>query len=222
MISDLLINSSVSDDLQTIAMFDGTANGSTVMGTYSRLDNISATVSNLNTSAHDLFQTLQQTLVKADGLQNDFDTARSNISGSLIRINETTQMLPVVDSLIYSATIQNNDNKERLSLLCAEIPVLQNDLQVQFDRVQCYSGELNYTCLTLNEADLNSTYFEGVELNDSLIQSEQEILNSSVIVNHLYNYSNVSLDLAANATVALRDLNVRNVLNYLLNNITSY
>ena len=201
MTSDLLstINSSVIDDLQIITMFDGTANGSTVTGTQSRLENISTTVTTLNTTAYG--QTLQQTLVEADGLQNDFDIARGNITELLIRINETTQMLrTVVDSLIYNITMQNVTNKEGLSLLCAEIPMLQNDLQAQFSRVQRY------------EAQLNSTYLNAMTLHDSLLQSEQEILNSSIVINHIYNYSNVSLDLIANATIALQDLNVRNVL----------
>ena len=201
MTSDLLstINSSVTDDLQIITMFDGTANGSTVTGTELRLENISTTVTTLNTTAHG--QTLQQTLVEADDLQNDFDIARGNITESLIRINETTQMLrTVVDSLIYNITMQNITNKEGLSLLCAEIPMLQNDLQAQFSRVQRY------------EAQLNSTYLNAMTLHDSLLQSEQEILNSSIVINHTYNYSNVSLDLITNATMALQDLNVRNVL----------
>ena len=200
-VSDLLtrINASVSDDLQTIVTFDGTANGSTVMDIYARLENVSMTISNLNTSAHDIFQTLQQTLVKANGLQNDFDIANSNITESLMCINEATQMLPVADSLIHNATMLNYDNKERLSMLCAEIPVLQDDLQDQLDRVQRY------------ETQLNSTHLNAIALSDSLTQSEQELLNSSIIINHLYNYSNISLDLIANTTVALQELNVRNV-----------
>ena len=200
-VSDLLtsINASVSDNLETIVMFDGTANGSTVMDVYARLENVSMTISNLNTSTHDIFQTLQQTLVEADGLQNDFDITNSNITESLMRINEATQMLPVADSLIHNATMLNYDNKERLSMLCAEIPVLQEDLQDQLDRVQRY------------ETQLNSTHFNAIALSDSLTQSEQELLNSSIIINHLYNYSNISLDLITNATVALQELNVRNV-----------
>lgn len=200
-VTDLLtrINASVIDDLETIVTFDGTVNGSTVMDIYARLENVSMTISNLNTSAHDIFQTLQQTLVEADGLQTDFDIANSNITESLMRINEATQMLPVADSLIHNATMLNYDNKERLSMLCAEIPVLQDDLQDQLDRVQRY------------ETQLNSTHLNAIALSDSLTQSEQELLNSSIIINHLYNYSNISLDLIANATVALQELNVRNV-----------
>ena len=200
-VTDLLtrITASVSDDLQTIVMFDGTANGSTVMDIYARLENVSMTISNLNTSAHDIFQTLQQTLVKANGLHDDFDIANSNITESLMRINEATQMLPVADSLIHNATMLNYDNKERLSMLCAEIPVLQDDLQDQLDRVQRY------------ETQLHSTHLNAIALSDSLTQSEQELLNSSIIINHLYNYSNISLDLITNATVALQELNVRNV-----------
>ena len=196
-VSDLL--TSINDNLETIVMFDGTANGSTVMDVYARLENVSMTISNLNTSTHDIFQTLQQTLVEADGLQNDFEITNSNITESLMRINEATQMLPVADSLIHNATMLNYDNKERLSMLCAEIPVLQDDLQDQLDRVQRY------------ETQLNSTHLNAIALSDSLTQSEQELLNSSIIINHLYNYSNISLDLITNATVALQELNVRNV-----------
>ena len=202
--SDLLtsINASVTHDLDVIVMFDGTVNGTTVADEHTRLENFSLTVSNLNVSSHEFFKALHQTLVEANNLQNDFDIVRNNITESLMNINETIQLLSAADNLINSAIEQNLDNRDSLSLFCAEIPVLQNDLRDQLSRVQRY------------RAQLNSTYLNALTLQDSLIQSEQEILMSSTVIDQIYNYSNISLDLITNAVVALQDLNVRNVLNH--------
>ena len=200
-VSELLrsINVSVIHDLEVIAMFDGTVNGTGVMDVLTRLQNITMIVSNLNTSSYNSFQTLQQTLVEADSLQNDFNDARDNITESLIRINETMQSLSIAENLINSTTIQNYENRDNLSLLSADIQVQQNDLQLQLNRTQSYG------------AQLNSTYFRAMTLWNTLTQTEQEAQNSSIIIEQLHNYSNVSLDLTTYAMVALQELNVRNI-----------
>ena len=200
-VSDLLIsiNSSVTDDLAVIAMFDGSVYGTTITDIHNTLENISVTISNLNISSYHSFEALQQRLVEAESFQKDFDSARSNITESLMRINETTQLLSVAENLINSTTMQNLDNKDSLSFLSANISVLQNDTQAQLSRAQRY------------EAQLNSTYSQAMALWDTLTESEQEILNSSILIEQLYNYSSISLDLTTNAVATLQDLNVRNV-----------
>ena len=197
-VSDLLvsINTSVTDDLEVITMFNGSVYGTTITDVHSTLENISMTVSNLNVSSHSSFETLQQTLDEAESLQNDFDYAVSNITESLVRINETTRLLSVAENLINSTTIQYLDNRHGLSFLSADIPVLQNNIETQLSRMQSF------------EVQLNSTYFQAMALQDTLRESEQEILNSSILIEQLYNYSNASLDLTTNAATALKDLNV--------------
>jgi len=200
-VSELLrsINASVIHDLEVIAMFDGTVNGTGVMDVQTRLQNITMIVSNLNTSSNNSFQTLQQTLVKADSLQNDFDDARDNITESLIRINGTMQLLSIAENLINSTTIQNSENRDNLSLLSADIQVQQNDLRLQLNRTQSYG------------AQLNSTYIRAMTLWNTLTQTEQEAQNSSITIEQLHNYSNVSLDLTTYVMAALQELNVRNI-----------
>ena len=200
-VSDLLvsINTSVTNDLEVIAMFNGSIYGTTITDVRSTLENISMTVSDLNVSSHSSFKTLQQTLDEAESLQNDFDYAVSNITESLARINETTRLLSVAENLINSTTIQYLDNRYSLSFLSADIPVLQNNIETQLSRMQSF------------EVQLNSTYFRAMALQDTLRESEQEILNSSILIEQLYNYSNASLDLTTNAATALQDLNVSSV-----------
>lgn len=200
-VSDLLrsINASVTNDMEVISLFDGTVNDTTVTDVQVRLANISMQVSNLNTTLYNLLQTLQQSLVEAVSLQNDFDSARNNVTESLMRINEATRLLSVAENLINRTTVQNLDNRNNLSLLSADIPVLQNNLQTQMGRVQSY------------EIQLNSTYLRAVGLLNTLTQSEQELLNASVIIEQLYNYSNISLDLTSNAVATLQNLQVSDV-----------
>ena len=198
MVSDLLIsiNSSVTNDLEVIAMFNGSVYGNTITDVCNTLENISMTVSDLNISSHDSFQTLQQRLVEAESLQNDFDNAVSNITESLVRINETTRLLSVAENLINSTTMQYQDNRNSSSLLSANISVLQHNIQEQLNRVQSY------------ETQLNSTNSRAMALWDTLMESYQDIQNSSNLIEQLYNYSNISLDLTTNAVTALQDLNV--------------
>lgn len=200
-VSDLLtsINTSVTDDLEVIAIFNGSVYGTTITDVRDILKNISMTVSDLNVSSHNSFGALQQRLVEAESLENDFNSAVSNITESLVRINETTQLLSVAENLINSTTMQYLDNRDSLSFVSADIPMLQNEMEVQLSRVQNY------------EAQLNSTYSQAMARYDTLTESRQEILNSSIFIEQLYNYSNISLDLTTNAVTALQDLNVSNV-----------
>ena len=200
-VSDLLIsiNTSVTDDLEVITMFDRSVYGTTITDVRITMENISMTTSDLNVSSHNSFETLQQRLVEAESLQKDFDSAVANITESLMRINETTQLLSVAENLINATTIQYLDNRDSLSFLSADIQVLQNNILAQLSRAQSY------------EAQLNSTHFRATELWDTLTESKQEILSSSIIIEQLYNYSNISLDLTTDAVAALQDLHVRNV-----------
>ena len=196
-VSDLFrsINISVTNDLQVIRMFNGSVYGSTIADVYNKLDNISMTISDLNVSSYTSFQTLQQRF-EAD---LDFVSTRSNITESLMRLNETRQLLSVAENLIDSRTEQNLDNRNSLSLLFTNISALQSDIQEQLGEALSYKVQLNLT------------YFRAMALMDTLARSEQELLNSSVLIEQLYNYSNSSLNLTTNAVTQLRDLHVRNV-----------
>jgi len=176
-------------------MFNGSVYGSTIADVYNKLDNISMTISDLNVSSYTSFQTLQQRF-EAD---LDFVSTRSNITESLMRLNETRQLLSVAENLIDSTTEQNLDNRNSLSLLFTNISALQSDIQEQLGEALSYKVQLNLT------------YFRAMALMDTLARSEQELLNSSVLIEQLYNYSNSSLNLTTNAVTQLRDLHVRNV-----------
>ena len=200
-VSNLLasINASVMHDLDVIAMFDGTVNGTTVMDVHGKLENISATISNLNISSYNYsFQALQETIIEANSLQNDFHYVRDNITESLMRANQTIQLLLIAENLLNSTTTENTLNMNNLSLLSAGIPLLENDLQAQLNRLQSY------------EAEINSTYLRAMTLRDDVLtQTEQEILNSSIAIEQLHNQSNISFELTNDALVAVQHLNVR-------------
>ena len=198
-ISSLLgsINASVIDDLEVITMFDGTVNGTTVMDIRTRLQNLYTTISNLNISSFNFSQTLYQTLIEAESLESDFDNAMDDVNESLMCLDETTQLLSIAEGLISITTMQNFDNRNNLSLLNVNTSILHRNLQEQLNRVQNY------------QTQLDSTYFRAKAVWYTLTQSEQELLNSSIVIEQLYNYSNVTLDLSTDAIVALQRLNVR-------------
>ena len=197
-VSDLFrsINDSVTNDLQVIRMFNRSIYGTTIADVYNRLENISLKISDLNVSSYNSFQILQQRF-EAD---LDFVSVRSNITESLMRLNATKQSLSIAETLTNSIAEQNLDNRESLSLLFTNISALQSGIQEQLSEAQSY------------KVLLNSTYFKATALMDALAESEQELLNSSVLIEQLYNYSNSSVNLTTNAITLLRDLHVRNTI----------
>lgn len=193
------INTTITQDLGVITMFDEEVNGTTVMDARTRLQNVYMAILYLNGSSYNTFQTLWQIDVNADSLQNDFDSAQDNITESLNRINETTELLLMAERFINSTEMQNYDNRNSLSLLSDEISIIQRNLQAELDRAQSYVTQVN------------STYLRSRTLLDELTVTEQESLNSSILIEQLYNYSNISLNLSTDAAAELEILNVRNI-----------
>jgi len=186
----------VADALDIISSFNGTVNGSGVADVRDRLQTISTTILSLNSSTHASFRTLQQSLLAAEALQDDFENVRSNISDSQSHLNETTQLLSTAGNLSDTAVIQNLYNRGNLSLLNVTIAMLQNELEMQFLRVNTSTTQLE------------ATYSTAMVLWDTLMQTEEEIQNTSLAVQNLQNYSNTTFDLATNALSILQDLEV--------------
>ena len=194
----------VANNLDVISSFNGTVNGSGVADVRNRLQTISATILSLNSSAYDSFQTLRQSLTAADALQDDFDNARSNISDSQSRLDETTQLLSIAGNLSDTAVMQNLYNRGNLSLINATVAMLQNEQEMQFLRVNTSTTQLE------------ATYSAAMALWDTLTQIEEEIQNTSLAVQNLQNYSNTTFDLATNALSILQDLDVSYLYNICL------
>ena len=186
----------VADDLDIILSFNGTINGTGVADVRNRLQSISATILNLNSSTFASFQTLQQSLLAAETLQDDFDNVRNNISNSQSRLDEVTQLVSVAGNLSNTAANQNLYNRGNLSLLNVSVAMLQSELQMQLLRVNTSTTQLE------------ATYSTAMALWDTLIQTEEEIQNTSLAVQNLHNHSNTTFDLATNALTILQDLDV--------------
>ena len=188
--------STVADYLEIILSFNGTINGTGVADVHTRLQSISATILNLNSSTFASFQTLQQSLLAAETLQDDFDNARNNISNSQSRLDEVLQLVSIAGNLSDTAANQNLYNRGNLSLLNVSVAMLQSELQMQLLRVNTSTTQLE------------ATYSTAMALWDTLIQTEEEIQNTSLAVQNLHNHSNTTFDLATNALTILHDLDV--------------